>query len=241
MIARLRQRLPLALSLLAVALVAVPAFAHGVKHAKFAHNADKLDGKTSSDFYAKGSKVADSNKLDGVDSTGFYAAGSKVDDSDELDGFDSSVFRSRIDHVRQQSSECDTPNVDNFCATMTLDIPVGQYYRVSVWSSASWTGPAGGTNVFYCSARAGGPGQEAPSCITPFAPTDMITTPAGVSVSAASSGETTIGEGVWQVGTLVHPAAEFPPVANNGVITKAFTRNWDAESKNCGGPNITLC
>jgi hypothetical protein len=37
-------------------------------------NADKLDNKDSTDFYAAGSKVADSEKLDGIDSSGFAAA-----------------------------------------------------------------------------------------------------------------------------------------------------------------------
>jgi hypothetical protein len=34
-------------------------------------NADKLDNKDSTEFYAAGSKVADSEKLDGIDSSGF--------------------------------------------------------------------------------------------------------------------------------------------------------------------------
>jgi hypothetical protein len=37
-------------------------------------NADKLDGKSEADFYAAGSKVADSELLDGIDSSGFAAA-----------------------------------------------------------------------------------------------------------------------------------------------------------------------
>lgn len=59
MIARIKERLPLALSLLAVALIAIPALAHGVNHAKFAHKAG----------LAK--KAKNARKLDGIDSTGF--------------------------------------------------------------------------------------------------------------------------------------------------------------------------
>jgi hypothetical protein len=36
-------------------------------------NADLVDGKSDTDFYAAGSKVADSDKLDGLDSTNFAA------------------------------------------------------------------------------------------------------------------------------------------------------------------------
>lgn len=37
-------------------------------------NADKLDGKSNTDFYAQGSRVADSDLLDGKDSTRFVGA-----------------------------------------------------------------------------------------------------------------------------------------------------------------------
>jgi hypothetical protein len=43
-----------------------------------AANADKLDNKDSTEFYAAGSKVADSEKLDGIDSSGFAAFKSTV-------------------------------------------------------------------------------------------------------------------------------------------------------------------
>jgi hypothetical protein len=76
-------------------------------------NADKVDGKDSTAFYAAGSKVADSshadtadtatsadsatsaedaNTLDGKDSTEFLGATQKAADSDQLDGIDSSGF-----------------------------------------------------------------------------------------------------------------------------------------------------
>lgn len=55
-------------------------------------NADQLDGKSDTDFYAAGTKVSDSDKLDGKNDSDFYAAGSKVVDSDKLDGIDSNGF-----------------------------------------------------------------------------------------------------------------------------------------------------
>jgi hypothetical protein len=45
-----------------------------VDQAANAANADKLDNKDSTDFYAAGSKVADADQLDGIDSSGFAKA-----------------------------------------------------------------------------------------------------------------------------------------------------------------------
>jgi hypothetical protein len=70
-------------------------------------NADELDGKSEADFYAAGSKVADSshadqadsatsagdaNTLDNKDSTEFLAADGKAADSELLDGKNSAAF-----------------------------------------------------------------------------------------------------------------------------------------------------
>jgi hypothetical protein len=57
-----------------------------------APDADKLDGKNSSDFYAAGAKVTDSDELDGRDSIDFYSAGEKVADSERLDGLDATAL-----------------------------------------------------------------------------------------------------------------------------------------------------
>jgi hypothetical protein len=55
-------------------------------------NADKLDGKDSTGFYAAGSKVANADKLDGIDSTGFLSATGTAVNSDKLDSKDSTEF-----------------------------------------------------------------------------------------------------------------------------------------------------
>lgn len=257
MIARIKERLPLALSILAVALITVPALAHGVEHAKFAHkagvakkakkakqakNAGKLDGIDSTGFYKTGTKVADSNNLDGIDAAGFYGTGSTVDNSQMLDGFDSSVFRTKIDHNREPASDCDM-SFDDLCAPIEIVVPPGQSYRVSIWSSGSWTGPAGvETLVRYCSARAGGPLAESPSCVTPFAFRDLITIPAGESRSAASLGETTFSGGTWQVGTIVRvDPLEVPVTTHNQVITKVLVRDAAAEAPGSCPGGATLC
>jgi hypothetical protein len=111
-----RQRLPFVLSVTALVVAVLgstgPAIAHGVQHALFAHNADKVDGKHAVGAGAsvaarKGKLVATSgtsgylpnnviqkapnaDRLDGVDSSGFYRAGSKVVDANKLDGLDPS-------------------------------------------------------------------------------------------------------------------------------------------------------
>jgi hypothetical protein len=239
MIARIKQRLPLALSILAVTLVSVPAFAHGDEHAKFAHNADKLDGKSSGDFYAQGSKVADANKLDGINSTGFYAAGSKVRNAEKLDGSDSSVFRTSVMHARVKASDCDSATASNFCAPITIVVPSGKSYRVSVWSSGSWKATTSST-ISYCSARFEPESFQVPSCITPFGFGDHITLSSGQSLSGSSLGETEFGEGTYQVGMIVVPSAEMADEEGNQVITKVLVRDTDAEASGCPG-GATLC
>jgi hypothetical protein len=77
-------------------------------------NADTLDGKSEADFYAAGSKVADSSHadtadsatsaedadtLDGKDSTEFLGATQKAADSELLDGIDSTEFASAYERT----------------------------------------------------------------------------------------------------------------------------------------------
>lgn len=90
-----------------------PALADGVRHAMFAHNADKVDGKHAVGAGATNAqrtgklvatdangrlpdniilKAPDANRLDGTDSTGFLRAKAKAADADALDGKDSSAF-----------------------------------------------------------------------------------------------------------------------------------------------------
>ena len=51
-------------------------------------NADQLDGKNDTDFYAAGAKVSDSELLDGKDSTEFLAANGKAQDASHADNAD---------------------------------------------------------------------------------------------------------------------------------------------------------
>ena len=114
----MRQKFPLAISIAALVVAVLgatgPAVAHGVQHALFAHNADKVDGRHAVGASAtvngrKGNLVAtngttgrlpnsiiakapDANLLDGLNSTAFLRAGATAADANMLDGLDSTAF-----------------------------------------------------------------------------------------------------------------------------------------------------
>jgi hypothetical protein len=115
-----RHKLPLAISIAALVVALSgppgPAVAHGIRHALFANNADRVDGKHAVSAAAtvnrrKGKLVAtsrttgrlpnniiakapDANLLDGQDSSAFLRAGQKAADTNLLDGLDSTAFLS---------------------------------------------------------------------------------------------------------------------------------------------------
>jgi hypothetical protein len=120
-------------------------------------SADKLDGKNSTDFYAAGSKVADSDLLDGQNSGAFSLAGhdhdsryytetegdtrylgktEKAADSDKLDNLDSSAFGIKTQQSISLAHHCDGDGW-NECASVMVVVPQGRQYVVSVWSSLS--------------------------------------------------------------------------------------------------------
>ena len=103
-----------------------PAVGHGVQHALFAHNADKVDGRHAVGSGAsiaarKGKLVAtnpgsgrlpdniiakapNANLLDGRDSTAFLPAGAKAADAELLDGLESTAFSTRTAEPGQLES-----------------------------------------------------------------------------------------------------------------------------------------
>lgn len=256
---RIRQRLPLAVAILALVLTVVPAVAHGVRHARFAHkakiaktakNANNLDGQDSTAFAGAGHNhdgdyAATGHNHDGA----YYDEGSKVADSDELDGHDSSVFREYIDHASQPASACDAEG-DNLCAPLSVEVPEGDSYRISVWSEMVFQGPASNVTVDYCSARSGDafdPEGANPSCITPFAVRQRVTVPAGEFTAASTSGETVFtpqGGGdpghTFQVGTILDPSA---PLGDDVTRALVYTkvRVWDADADAGGCDGTSLC
>ena len=245
MFERIRRRLPIALSILAIGLTLVPALAHGVKHARYAHkagmarNANNLDGRDSTEFASAGHDHDEA----------YYAQGSKVDDSDKLDGDDSSVFREYLQHASQPASDCDAEG-DNLCAPVTVIVPEGERYRISIWSEISLLGPGSSVTVDYCSARLGSDFEHEgtiPSCVTPFAVRQRVSVPAGQYVAASSSGETTFipdpggaSGHTFTAGTLLDPSAALGNDTTRAlVITKV--RVWDADSDAGACPGGTLC
>jgi hypothetical protein len=125
-------------------------------------SADKLDGKDSSGFYARGSKVADSSHADQATSAGSAA------DADLLDGKDSSAF--------QPSNPCPSgtlfhegacietakrgpaafPNAESVCLQagrrlptvaelQTLRLRGGQDFSAAEYTSQAWTDATGAT------------------------------------------------------------------------------------------------
>jgi hypothetical protein len=94
-------------------------------------NADRLDGKSDTDFYAAGSKVADSDLLDGKNSTEFARATSdgtgKAADSDLLDGKDESAFLGKTEKAAD-SDLLDGRNSSDFASAYKSTVvvsPVG--------------------------------------------------------------------------------------------------------------------
>jgi hypothetical protein len=87
----MRQRLPLVLSVTALVVAVLgstgPAIAHGVQHAVFAHNADKVDGKhavrSSASVAARKGKLVATSRANGYLPNNLIK---KALDSDKLDG-----------------------------------------------------------------------------------------------------------------------------------------------------------
>lgn len=171
-------------------------------------SADELDGKDSSAFLGKTEKAADA---------------SRADDADKLDGKDSGAFAIRTDHSIASAADCDTPNTWNLCAPVTVTVPAGKTYYVSVWSSFTAKGGANPQDVAFCSARQG----LANPCITPWGIHSRVTIEAGQLGAAASSGETIpLSEGEYTFGTAISPPSEqFAAHGDARVITKVMVRD----------------
>ena len=70
----MRGKLPIVLSVTALVLVVLgtttPAIAHGVQHALFAHNADKVDGRHANQL-VRATTIRDTTVVDNFDSSTF--------------------------------------------------------------------------------------------------------------------------------------------------------------------------
>jgi hypothetical protein len=147
--------------------------------------------------------------------------------ADQLDGLDSSAFGVKTRSSFIWTDTCDTPNTFNECAPVTVTVPAGKTYLVSVWSEFSALGGANNQTAEYCSAvRA--TGQTQPSCLPPIggnAP-HIVTVWGNAFVTAGSSGESSsLSAGTYTFSTAIRPQAEFGFTNNGKVITKVMVRD----------------
>ena len=109
-------------------------------------NADKLDGKDSTEFYAAGSKVADSAHADNA--TNATNAGN----ADTLDGLDSSAYGLKLVRSFMVFSDfCDTVNTWNECASIDITVPAGKTYQAMAVAEGTFYEAAATENrVLFC-------------------------------------------------------------------------------------------
>lgn len=157
----------------------------------------------------------------------------KVDNlnADKLDGKDSTAFGIQTAHASNRAANCDNnpdPTTNfNECAPVTVTVPAGKQYIVSVWSSFSAKGGASNQDVVYCAAGKGSGISITNPCVTPFGAQNTVTVEADQFTAAASSGDTvTLNQGTYTFFTAIKPQAQFAdPFVNDEVITKVLVRD----------------
>ena len=221
-------------------------------------NADEVDGQDAGSFAASAHSHSGANitsgtvaeaRIDGSvarddevvpavkDGDG---AGSGLD-ADQIDGLDSKTFGLATQHNQQDLEHCYTPAPDpttgffprQSCAPLTVVVPPGRRYIVSVWSSfsiyGSWSETQATQTVRYCSGMQG-PGQTQPDCVTPFGVQNAMTARRGEYVTASTSGETLpLTEGTYTFGTIAMPQAynlsQASITPGDVVVTKVMVRD----------------
>ena len=182
-------------------------------------DADTLDGQSSGAF------ASSTHNHDGR----YYSSGSKVADSDKLDGKDSSAFGIRTEHNYAITGDCDTPNVWNECAPVTVTVPAGKTYYASVWSSFSARHSEGFgdfQSVLYCAAGEGSGISTTNPCITPFGYDNRIHRLDEWGDTGSSSGESvSLSEGTYTFFTALKPSDAFGRDLDDVVITKVMVRD----------------
>jgi hypothetical protein len=175
-------------------------------------------------------KVANlnSDELDGKSEEDFYAAGTKVADSDRLDNYDSRNFGISTLQSATAAHGCDTPSTWNQCAPVTFtNLDPGKVYIATVWSSFSARAPGfTSREVSYC---AGMSGLSSPTpCLT--GPTNNVRVHDYFTAASASAVETVTGASSYTFFTAISPSGEFEVADGSGVITTAILRNADTPS-----------
>jgi hypothetical protein len=224
-------------------------------------NADEVDGKDSSSFATSThthagedissgtvaeARIDGSLTRDGEVMTRVQAADSTGSglDADRLDGLDSTTFGITTQHYQQDLERCYTPAPNpttgfsprQTCAPLTVVVPPGKRYVVSVWSSfsiyGSWAETQPTQQVRYCSGMQR-PEQTQPDCITPFGVQNAMTARRSEYVAASTSGETLpLTEGTYTFGTIVLPQAynlsQTSVTTGDTMVTKVLVRDASA-------------
>jgi hypothetical protein len=221
-------------------------------------NADEIDGRDVGSFassahsHAGGditsgtvaeTRIDGSLTRDGEVMTRVWAAdgtGSGLD-ADQIDGLDSTTFGITTQHNQQDLESCYTPapnpttgfSARQACAPLTVVVPPGKRYVVSVWSTfsvyGSWTETQLTQQVRYCSGMQA-PGQAQPDCVTPFGVQNAMTARREEYVAASTSGETLpLTEGTYTFATIVMPQAhnlsQTSDFSGDTVVTRVLVRD----------------
>jgi hypothetical protein len=224
-------------------------------------NADEIDGRDAGSFASSAhthageditsgtvaeARIDGSLTRDGEVMTRVQSAdgtGSNLD-ADRIDGLDSATFGITTQHNRQDVETCYTPVPDpttgfaprQACAPLTVVVPPGKKYVVSVWSTfsiyGSWAETQPTQQVRYCSGMMA-PQQTQPNCVTPFGVQNVMTARRGEYVAASTSGETLpLAEGTYTFGTIVMPQAhnldQNSFASGDTVVTKVLVRDASA-------------
>ncbi len=185
-----------------------------------------LSGKANTTHYHSGAHITSGTvEADRIED----GAGTNLN-ADQLDGKNSSAFGIRTVHSWAYVSDCSTPERWNECAPVSVTVPDGKTYYVSVWSSFSarhMYGWAGTQKVWYCSAGKGSGISTTNPCITPFGHHNAITIDHLEGGAASSSGESLpLSAGTYTFFTAIKP--ESYGLASGDydvVITKVMVRD----------------
>jgi hypothetical protein len=178
------------------------------------------------------------NRVQAADGTGSGL------DADQFDGQDSTTFGITTQHNQQDLEHCYTPAPNpttgfsprQACAPLTVVVPPGKRYVVSVWSTfsvyGSWAETQPAQQVRYCSGMQR-PGHIQPDCITPFGVQNTMTARRSEYVAASTSGETLpLTEGTYTFGTIVLPQSynlsQTSVTSGDTVVTKVLLRDASA-------------
>lgn len=196
-------------------------------------NADQLDGKSDTDFYAAGSKVADSSHADQADSATSAQSATNAQNAanaDKLDNLDSRAFGIATADNAVRSSDCDFINSYNQCAPVQVVVPPGKTYLVSIWSIGTWKG--GGlfdSQVHFCSSyrpdwSSGNGNCEGATGSATISNT--LTLEPGKFASGTAEGEVTLSTpGTYIFYTRVNNSAPTQEDIDANVITKVLVRD----------------